>query len=110
VRNFVEPLIQYHNEAELNGGPQGLVQDTIGGAGYNAKVQAFVRPNIVYQSNDINANTIATNDVAYVGTGEQFLGNPERVEIKDPISYQTRANANNLDGIQIRRTSFYAQE
>jgi len=74
-------------------------QDTIGAAGYDAKVHAFVRPNIVYQSNDIN----------YVGTDEGFLGNPERVNVIDPIAYQTNANANTLDDVQIRRTTFYAQ-
>lgn len=38
----------------------------------------------------------------------QFLGNPERVNVLDPIAYQTRANGNTIDGgIQIRRTTFY---
>ena len=38
----------------------------------------------------------------------QVLGNPERVNVLDPIAYQTRANGNTLDGgIQIRRTTFY---
>jgi hypothetical protein len=37
-----------------------------------------------------------------------FLGNPERVNVMDPIAYQTRANRNTLDGgIQVRRTTFY---
>jgi len=44
----------------------------------------------------------------FVQTGAQFLGNPERVNVLDPIAYQTRANGNTLDGgIQIRRTTFY---
>jgi hypothetical protein len=38
----------------------------------------------------------------------EFLGNPEKVNVMDPIAYQTRANKNTLDGgIQVRRTSFY---
>jgi len=38
----------------------------------------------------------------------EFLGNPERVNVLDPIAYQTRANGNTIDGgIQIRRTTFY---
>jgi len=38
----------------------------------------------------------------------QFLGNPERVNVIDPIAYQARANSNSIDGgIQIRRTAFY---
>ena len=28
----------------------------------------------------------------------EFLGNPERVNVLDPIAYQTRANRNTLDG------------
>ena len=37
-----------------------------------------------------------------------FLGNPERVNVLDPIAYQTKANKNTLDGgIQVRRTTFY---
>ena len=38
----------------------------------------------------------------------EFLGNPERVNVLDPIAYQTNANGNTIDGgIQIRRTTFY---
>jgi len=38
----------------------------------------------------------------------EFLGNPERVTVLDPIAYQTRANTNTIDGdIAIRRTAFY---
>lgn len=63
--------------------------DTIGSTGIDEKVHAFVRPNIVYTNNDVN----------YVQSGEQFLGNPERVNVIDPIAYQTRANKNTLDDI-----------
>jgi len=74
-------------------------QDTIGTEGYNEKVHNFVRPNITYQN----------DDGLYLGTKveEGFLGNPERVSILDPIAYQTEANSNTLDDIQIRRTAFY---
>jgi len=45
---------------------------------------------------------------ALVQLNSQFLGNPERVNVLDPIAFQTRANGNTLDGgIQIRRTTFY---
>lgn len=44
----------------------------------------------------------------FVQLDSQFLGNPERVNVLDPIAFQTRANGNTLDGgIQIRRTTFY---
>jgi len=44
----------------------------------------------------------------FVQLNTKFLGNPERVNVLDPIAYQTRANGNTLDGgIQIRRTTFY---
>jgi len=43
-----------------------------------------------------------------VQLNSQFLGSPERVNVLDPIAYQTQANGNTLDGgIQIRRTTFY---
>jgi len=47
------------------------------------------------------------NDVNYLQEKESFLGNPERVSVIDPIAYQTKANKNTLDDIQIRRTTFY---
>ena len=38
----------------------------------------------------------------------KFLGSPERVNVLDPIAFQTQANGNTIDGgIQIRRTTFY---
>jgi len=38
----------------------------------------------------------------------EFLGNPERVTVLDPIAYQTKANTNKIDGdVAIRRTTFY---
>jgi len=44
----------------------------------------------------------------FVQTDAEFLGSPERVNVLDPIAYQTRANGNTIDGgIQIRRTTFY---
>ena len=44
----------------------------------------------------------------FVQLDSKFLGSPERVNVLDPIAYQTRANGNTLDGgIQIRRTTFY---
>ena len=43
-----------------------------------------------------------------VQLNSQFLGSPERVNVLDPIAFQTRANGNTLDGgIQIIRTTFY---
>jgi hypothetical protein len=43
-----------------------------------------------------------------VQLSSKFLGSPERVNVLDPIAYQTRANGNTIDGgIQIRRTTFY---
>ena len=82
-------------------------RDTIGTAGYDEKVRAFVRPNIVWGTNDKGFDP-SVDSLAQ--TGNQFLGNPERVSVLDPIAYQTRANSNSIDGgIQIRRTSFYAQ-
>jgi hypothetical protein len=37
-------------------------------------------------------------EVAEVQLGAKFLGSPERVNVLDPIAYQTRANGNTIDG------------
>ena len=52
---------------------------------------------------DLKMNNLLETDAQL-----RFLGNPERVQVLDPVAYQTAANSNKIAGdIAVRRTTFY---
>jgi len=61
-----------------------------------------------YPKGELKTKEKNPDGLDFVQTDAEFLGSPERVNVLDPIAYQTRANGNTIDGgIQIRRTTFY---
>ena len=70
--------------------------------------QPYVGVQEAYPKGEPKAPEKNPDGLDLVQLDSQFLGNPERVNVLDPIAYQTRANGNTIDGgIQIRRTAFY---
>jgi len=88
------------NEPKVEANVYDFVNDKVESTNWN-------RNDAPYPANGGDANGWGNGAPKALAQSE-FLGNPERVTVLDPIAYQTRANTNKIDGdIAIRRTTFY---